>query len=76
MLKKNNQIILGIITRTLKIKNNNLKLNTALGSIPEWDSLAHLKIFSKLNKKFKNIDLNKASEVRTIKDWINLVNEN
>jgi acyl carrier protein len=72
MGKKTDKIIINIILKTLKIKKKNIKLNTAIGSIPEWDSLAHLNIFMSISKKFK-VDINKASKVKSVKDWINLV---
>ena len=72
MGKKTDKIIINIILKTLKKKKKNIKLNTAIGSIPEWDSLAHLNIFMSISKKFK-VDINKASKVKSVKDWINLV---
>lgn len=73
MSKNTDKIVIDIILKTLKIKKKDIKLNTAIGSIPEWDSLAHLNIFMSLNKKFKEIDMIKASKVKTVRDWINLV---
>lgn len=70
---KKDKLVIETILKTLKIKKNKIKLNTAIGSIPEWDSLAHLNIFLNLSKKFKNIDINKASKVKSVIDWINLV---
>ena len=73
MSKNTDKIVIDIILKTLKIKKKDIKLKTAIGSIPEWDSLAHLNIFMTLNKKFKKIDMIKASKVKTVRDWINLV---
>ena len=73
MSKNNDKLIIDIILKTLKIKKKNIKLDTTIGSIPEWDSLAHLNIFMNISKKFKKIDINKASKVRSVKDWINLI---
>ena len=73
MNKNTEKVVIDIILKTLKIKKKDIKLNTAIGSIPEWDSLAHLNIFMNISKKFKKIDINKASKVKTVKDWINLV---
>lgn len=70
---KRDKLVIELILKTLKISKKKIKLNTAIGSIPEWDSLAHLNIFLNLSKKFKNIDINKASKVKTVSDWINLV---
>tara|TARA_Y100001970_G_C13993354_1_gene729383 strand:+ start:274 stop:498 length:225 start_codon:yes stop_codon:yes gene_type:complete len=73
MNKNTDKVVIDIILKTLKIKKKDIKLNSAIGSIPEWDSLAHLNIFMNISKKFKKIDINKASKVKTVKDWINLV---
>ena len=73
MVKNTDKIVIDIILKTLKIKKKDIKLSSAIGSIPEWDSLAHLNIFMNLNKKFKKIDMIKASKVKTVRDWINLV---
>ena len=73
MNKNTQKVVIDIILKTLKIKKKDIKLNTAIGSIPEWDSLAHLNIFMNISKKFKNIDISKASKAKSVKDWINLV---
>ncbi len=73
MNKNTETVVIDIILKTLKIKKKDIKLNTAIGSIPEWDSLAHLNIFMNISKKFKNININKASKAKSVKDWIDLV---
>ena len=73
MSKYNDKLVIDIILKTLKVKKKDIKLDTAIGSMPEWDSLAHLNIFMSISKKFKKIDINKASKVRSVRDWINLV---
>ena len=73
MSKNIDKQVIDIILKTLKIKKKDIKLDTTIGSIPEWDSLAHLNIFMSISKKFKKIDINKASNVKSVKDWINLV---
>ncbi len=73
MNKNTEKVVIDIILKTLKIKKKDIKLNTAIGSIPEWDSLAHLNIFMNISKKFKNININKASKAKSVKDWIDLV---
>jgi acyl carrier protein len=67
--------VLSIIAKVLKIKKSQLIKNQSLGSIKEWDSLAHLNIFFELKKRYIKIDLNSASTVRSVKDWINLINK-
>ena len=73
MRKSTDKMVIDIILKTLKIKKKDIKLDSAIGSVPEWDSLAHLNIFMRISKKFKKIDINKASKVKSVKDWINLV---
>ena len=51
----------------------NLKLK--IGDIVEWDSLAHLQIYMELKKKYKKINLNLAANVKSINDWIKLIND-
>ena len=45
MSKSTDKLVIDIILKTLKIKKKDIKLDTAIGSIQEWDSLAHLNIF-------------------------------
>tara|TARA_B100001059_G_C17387092_1_gene357240 strand:- start:212 stop:448 length:237 start_codon:yes stop_codon:yes gene_type:complete len=70
--EKRNKIILNIIKKNLKLKKI-LNFNLAVGQIPQWDSMVHLNIFFTIKKKFKRVDINNASNVRSIKDWIELI---
>ena len=64
--------IIKIITKTLKTKKK-LDLNCFIGSIEEWDSLAHINIYINLQKEFGTINLKRASKVRSIKDWLEVI---
>ena len=59
MSKNTDKLVIDIILKTLKIKKKDIELNTAIGSIPEWDSLAHLNIFMRLQelKVMKKVSL-------------------
>jgi len=70
--EKRNKIILNIIKKNLKLKKI-LNYNLAVGQIPQWDSMVKLNIFFTIKKKFKRVDINNASNVRSIKDWIELI---
>jgi acyl carrier protein len=72
---KNKKFVKTTISKILKIKLNKINEKLKLGDVPEWDSLAHIQIFMKLKKKFKKINLESASRVKTINDWIKLAND-
>ena len=44
---------LKVIGKVMKISKNKITKDLKLGSIPEWDSLAHLNIYFQLQKVFK-----------------------
>ena len=62
-----------IIKRTLKLKTALINNNLSIGTIPEWDSLAHLNIFLEIKKKYKRLSLKSAANIRSVNDWINLI---
>ena len=62
-----------IVAKTLKIDISKINKNSSLGSIKEWDSLMHLNIFFALKKKYSKIDLEASSGVRSVKDWIRII---
>ena len=70
--KKRNKILLDIIEKNIKLKKI-VDYNLAVGQIPQWDSMVHLNIFFSIKKKFKKVDINNASRVRSVKDWIELI---
>ena len=41
-----------IIADTLKVENSAIEDDTAIGDLPEWDSLHHLQIISEIEKEF------------------------
>ena len=65
--------IIGVIAKTLKVNDSKIKKNLSIGSIHNWDSLMHLDIFFSLKKKYKKLELDKAAEVKSVNDWIELI---
>ena len=48
--KKNEKIVLDVISNILGVKRNMIKINLKVGDIPAWDSLNHIKIYFELKK--------------------------
>ena len=70
--KKIEEEVYKIISNVLKISKNKLNKKTSMLNTSEWDSLANLNIYAKLEKKY-SINLEKAYRARTIEDWIKVV---
>ena len=74
-LVKENEVI-NILTKVMKISKNKINKDTKLGSIPEWDSLAHLNIYFELQKVFKKkIPMERAANAKSVSDWVSLLNK-
>ncbi len=41
-----------IIAKVLEVKVEDINEDTAIGDIPEWDSLSHIQIISAIEKEF------------------------
>ena len=69
--------IIAIIARILEVDVEEVELDTAVGDLPEWDSLHHLQIIAELEKtysiKFSQDDL--AELIEGKKDSHNLQTE-
>ena len=65
--KKIEEEVYKIISNVLKISKNKLNKKTSMLNTSEWDSLANLNIYAKLEKKY-SINLEKAYRARTIED--------
>ena len=46
------QKIIGIIAKILEVELEEVELDTAIGDLPEWDSLHHLQIIAELKKEY------------------------
>ena len=44
--------VIRVLSRVMKIPKNKIKKDLKLGSIPEWDSVGHMVLMSKLEEKF------------------------
>ena len=67
--------VIRVLSRVMKIPKNKIKKDLKLGSIPEWDSLTHLNIYFEIQKVFKRkISMESAANVKSVKDWIKLIN--
>lgn len=70
------QKIIGIIAKILEVELEEVELDTAIGDLPEWDSLHHLQIIAELEKeygiKYAAEDL---AELEDVSDLIGLTKE-
>lgn len=68
--------IVGIIAKILEVDIEEVELDTAIGDLPEWDSLHHLQIIAELEKeygiKYAPEDL---AELEDVSDLIALTKE-
>ena len=48
------QKIIGIIAKILEVELEEVELDTAIGDLPEWDSLHHLQILSEVDKEYRS----------------------
>ena len=70
--KKIEEEVYKIISKVLKISKNKLNKKTSMLNTSEWDSMANLNIYAKLEKNY-SINLEKAYRARTVEDWIKVV---
>ena len=70
------QKIIGIIAKILEVELEEVEIDTAIGDLPEWDSLHHLQIIAELEKeygiKYVAEDL---AELEDVSDLISLTKE-
>ncbi|RPG96687.1 MAG: hypothetical protein CBD25_001145 [Candidatus Pelagibacter sp. TMED165] len=71
-MSNHKKMVIEIIRKNLKLKRIT-DLNLKVGSIPIWDSMMQVKIFFELKTKFNKINIKNAANVRSIKDWVELV---
>ena len=68
--------IISVIAKVLNISINEVEMDTAIGDLPEWDSLHHMLIIAELEKifdiKFSQDDL---KELEDVSDLVSLVKE-
>lgn len=68
--------IVKIIADILEVDVCDIEMDTAVGDIPEWDSMHHLQIIAELEKVY-NIKFNASdlAELEDVSDLISLVEE-
>lgn len=68
--------IIGIIAKILEVDIEEVELDTAIGDLPEWDSIHHLQIIAELENefgiKYAQEDL---AELEDVSDLISLTEE-
>lgn len=69
--------IISHIAKELKVKESLLDEDTGIGDIPEWDSLANIRLILSIENKYNiSIDAEDALEIETIADLIDFLEEN
>ncbi len=64
----------GIIVDILEIDKMCLSKETKIEDIPEWDSLAHIRIIAEIEEELNiQIPLNKVMDIATIADLIGYI---
>ena len=58
--------VLNVIGKVMKISKNKITKDLKLGSIPEWDSLAHLNIYFQLQKSFQKKNIHAEGSKREV----------
>ena len=68
--------VIGIIARILEVDIEDVEMDTAIGDLPEWDSLHHLQIIVELQNEF-NIKYPKEdlAELEDVSDLVALTKE-
>lgn len=71
--------VISIISKALGVEKNSINLNTKSSDLPEWDSLGHLSILSKISEEIgdqynESQELASSSSVKEIFDCLNKTN--
>ena len=71
--------VIAIISEALEAEEGSITLNTKSSDLPEWDSLGHLLILSKISEEIgdqfnESQELASSSSVKEIFDCLNKVN--
>ena len=70
------QKIIEIISRILEVDVDEIELDTAIGDLPEWDSIHHLQIIVELEKEFAvKYSQNELAELEDVSDLIALTKD-
>jgi acyl carrier protein len=70
------QKVIKIIAESLEVSEDQLTEDTAIGDIPEWNSLGHIVIISSLEKEFSiNFDPEIIMDLEDVSDIIAAIEE-
>ena len=70
------QKIINIIVRILEVDIEDIEMDTAIGDLPEWDSLHHLQIISELEEIFNiKFSQDELMELEDVSDLVALTEE-
>lgn len=70
------QKIIGIIAKILEVELEEVELDTAIGDLPEWDSLHHLQLIAELEKEYGiKYAADDLAELEDVSDLIGLTKE-
>ena len=68
--------IIDIITRILEVDREEIEMDTAIGDLPEWDSLNHLRIITELEEEFGiKYSQSDLAELEDVSELVALTNE-
>lgn len=68
--------ILNIIAKVLKVDIEDIELDTAIGDLPEWDSLHHLHLIVELENEFGiKYSPEDLAELEDVSDLISLTKD-
>ena len=70
------QKIIEMISRILEVDLEEVELDTAIGDLPEWDSIHHLQIIAELEKEFGvKYSQGELAELEDVSDLISLTKD-
>ncbi len=70
------QKVIRIIAESLEVTEDQLTEDTAIGDIPEWNSLGHIVIISSLEKEFSiNFDPEIIMDLEDVSDIVEAIEE-
>ena len=65
-----------LVAKELKVPIDKIYDELAVGSIPEWDSLAHVGLIAAVEKEFNvQFDMDDVFEIEEVIDFVDLLNE-
>ena len=73
-MKTNEEDFLDFVASVLGVDRSGLSLATAFGTIPEWDSVMHLRLVMEIQEKYGvDIPIERVPEVKTLGDFLEFV---